>query len=172
MRLSLSVNGVLRVTAAVNGPGYLNVHLNLHDRPKESDYSKIVRVEGTQTQETETVSLHWPQSELRLGDVLEIRLLDDGEADAPTTVKRSSESPRNLFSHAELANELVGVVSDFDSRLMELLSKSEQLESADEHKTFKTAVGRVLYATGENFLYPVYRRHKELIPDELKGELL
>jgi hypothetical protein len=30
----------------------------------------------------------------------------------------------------------------------------------------------VAWEVGENLLYPVYRRHKELIPEELKGEIL
>ena len=64
MRISLNVNGIPRVIAAVNGPGYLSAHLNLHDRPKENDYSNVVRVAGIQTLETETVFLDWPQSDL------------------------------------------------------------------------------------------------------------
>jgi hypothetical protein len=35
-----------------------------------------------------------------------------------------------------------------------------------------TAVGRVVWELGDSLLYPIYRRHKELVPDELKGELL
>jgi hypothetical protein len=42
MRLSLSVNGSTRVIASLAVPGYLSAHLNMHDRPNESDYSKKV----------------------------------------------------------------------------------------------------------------------------------
>ena len=55
---------------------------------------------------------------------------------------------------------------------MELVGKSEATESAEEHKTFTTAVGRVLCELGDSLLYPVYRRHKELAPMIFKGELL
>ena len=41
------------MVAAVNGPGYLSAHLNLCERPKDNDYSKTVRVVGTQMLETE-----------------------------------------------------------------------------------------------------------------------
>lgn len=172
MRLSLTVNGTQRIVAAVSGPGYLNVHLNLHERPKEKDHSIVVRTAGIQTLESETIRFDWPAVELNTGDSIEIRLLEDGEGDAPNTVQRSSESPRNLFLRPELAQELLALVSEFDSRLMRLVDKSEQMQSAEEHQRFTSAVGRVVYEVGESFLYPIYRRHPELMPDDLKGELL
>jgi hypothetical protein len=67
MRLSLKVNGNPRVVAAVRGPGYLSAHLNLHERPKDNDHSKTVRVVGIQTLETETVRFEWPEFNLSSG---------------------------------------------------------------------------------------------------------
>ena len=122
--------------------------------------------------ETETAYIDWQKLDLQVGDTVEIRLLEDGEGDTPIAVRRSSESPRNLFSRPDLAKELLALVSDFEARLMQLVDRSEKTESEQEHKTFTTAVGRVVTELGDAFLYPVYRRHKELVPDELKGELL
>ena len=122
--------------------------------------------------ETETGYLDWQELDLQVGDTVEIQLLEDGEGDTPNAVRRSSELPRNLFSRPDLAKELLALVSDFETRLMQLVDRSEKTESAKEHKTFATAVGRVMTELGDAFLYPVYRRHKELVPDELKGELL
>jgi hypothetical protein len=172
MRLSLKVNGSPRVVAAVNGPGYLSAHLNLCERPKDNDYSKVVRIVGFQTLETETVRFNWPEFDLQVGDTAELRLLADGEGDEPIAVRRSSESPQNLPSNRELASDVLSVVSAFESRLMEMVDKSKNTESADEHKRFTLAVGHVLAQLGESLLSPIYRRHKELVPDELKGELL
>jgi hypothetical protein len=172
MRLSLKVNGSPRVVAAVDGPGYLSAHLNLHDRPKDNDYSKRVSVVGIQTLETETVRSEWPEFDLQVGDTAELSLLNDGAGDPPSAVRRSSESPQNLFSNPELAREVLSVVSDFESRLMQMLDKSKGIESADEHKRFALAVGYVLAQLGDSLLSPIYRRHKELVPDSLKGELL
>jgi hypothetical protein len=95
-----------------------------------------------------------------------------GEGDAPTEVTRSSESSSNLFSNAGLAKELLKIVADFEDRLWELTSRSEKAEPADEHRKFTLAASHVAYELGEKFLYPVYRRHKELIPDLLKGQIL
>jgi hypothetical protein len=45
-----------------------------------------------------------------------------------------------LFSHPELAREVLSVVSDFESRLTQRLDKSIAIESAEEHKRFTLAV--------------------------------
>ncbi len=116
--------------------------------------------------------MRWPEFDLKVGDVVELRILPDGEGDAPREARRSSEVPSNLLSSAELAKELLQIVSDFDTRILELLTKSEQTEPEEEHKKLNRAVGSVVVEVGQRLLYPVYRRHKELIPDDLKGELL
>jgi hypothetical protein len=172
MRLSLNVNGTSRVIAAVDGPGYLTAHLNLYNRPKENDDSKTVGVSGIETHETETIYFYWPTAQLGIGDEVHIRILDDGQGDAPTRVRKSSEAPLNLFSNRTIASELLNVVAEFESRVMEIVRKSEDSESEDEHKKFTTAVTHVATDIAQKFLYPVYRRHPELVPDELKGELL
>jgi hypothetical protein len=172
MRLSLSVNGAAPIVASLPGPGYLSAHLNMSDRPKENGDNKDVRISGMQTEETETVHLKWPTLNLEIGDVVELRVLPTGEGDQPSEIRRSSESRYNLFSSAELAKELLQAVSDFERRLTELRRKSKEAEPADEHRKFIAAHGAMVWELGQNFLYPVYRRHKELIPEELKGELL
>jgi hypothetical protein len=172
MRLSLKVNGSPRVVAAVNGPGYLSAHLNLCDRPKDNHYANTIRIVGTQTLETETVRSEWPKFDLQVGDTAELNLLNDGASDPPSSLRRSSESPNNLFSDPELAREVLSVVSGFQSRLMQMLDKSRSIESPEEHKQFALAVGYVLSQLGDSLLSPIYRRHTELLPDALKGELL
>jgi hypothetical protein len=172
MRLSLTVNGTTRTIASLPGPGFLNAHVNMSDRPKEAERSNKVRIQGSHTAETETTSVKWPAVELQIGDVVELRILPEGDGDAPSEVRNLSESPSNLFSSGELAKGLLEIVSDFEKRLNGFLAKSEQSESAEEHRKFKLAMGAVLYELGQQFLFPVFRRHKELIPEELKGELL
>jgi hypothetical protein len=172
MRLSLSVNGAPPVVASLSGPGFLNAHLNVHDRPKENDHSIKIRILGHQTAETETISMSWPTADLNVGDVVELRILPEGEGDAPVKVSKSSESPSNLFSSTELAKEMLQVVSDFDNRVMDLVSKSAKVESADEQEKITRAVCAASYEMGRHLCYPIYRRHKDLVPELLKGELL
>jgi hypothetical protein len=43
MRLSLTVNGTTRTIASLQGPGFLNAHVNMSDRPKEAERSNKVR---------------------------------------------------------------------------------------------------------------------------------
>jgi hypothetical protein len=142
------------------------------DRPKDNEDKKSVRLDGMETKETETIHRKWPSIELRVGDVVELRVLPDGEGSEPSEVRNSSESPYNLFSNLELAKELLQAVSQFEEKLMKLSEKSKKLEPADEHKNFTLALGRVVWELGQDLLHPVYRRHKELIPEALKGELL
>jgi hypothetical protein len=151
----------------------LNAHLNMQNRPKDSDYSRNVRVVGTETAETETVRMGWPVQDLKVGDVVELTVLpDNGSSDHPAEIIKSSEVPNNLFSNPEFAKQVFDTVRDFDSRLMQLLSKSEHIEPPEEHHKVKLAIGAVVYELGEHLLYPIFRRHKALIPEEMKGELL
>jgi hypothetical protein len=144
----------------------------MSDRPKDNERETTVRLAGMETGETETVILKWTSVELKVGDVVELRVLADGQGNEPSEVRKSSESPYNLFSNAELAKELLQAVSEFEERLSKLLEKSEELEPADEHKKFTYAWGSVAWELGQNLLHPVYRRHKELVPEALKNELL
>jgi hypothetical protein len=172
MRLSISLNGAAPITASLPGQGYLNTHLVMANRAKENDYSRKVRAVAIETREKETIYMKWPELDLQVGDVLEVRILPDGEGDAPSHCKTSSEAPSNLFSKIELAKELVQVVSEFEKRLMQLRDKARETETAEDCKKFERACGSMAFELGENLLYPVYRRHKELIPENLKGELL
>jgi hypothetical protein len=172
MRLSLAVNGKIQSVASLQEPGFLSAHINMADRPKEDERSNKARIHASHTLETETISMHWPTVELQVGDTVEIRILPDGAGDAPSEIRKLSESPSNLLSDSGLAKELLGLVSEFEKRLAEFLKKSEQVEPAEEHRKVKLAVGHVLAEVGEQLLFPVFRRHKELIPEEFKGELL
>lgn len=172
MRLSMAVNGGNPIVASVPRPGYLNAHLNMSDRPKDNERKMEVRLVGIETGETETVHLKWSNVELKVGDVVELQILPEGKGNEPSEIRKSSESPYNLFFNAELAKELLQAVSEFEGRLSKLLEKSKELEPADEHKKFTRACGSVVWELGQNLLQPVYRRHKELIPEALKNELL
>jgi hypothetical protein len=173
MRLSVYVNGIARSVASLPGPGYLDAHLNMHDRPKDNDRSRKLRIVGHDTSsETENVRLEWTTIDLDIGDVVELQILPEGEGDTPSEIRRSSESDSNLFSNPDLAKELLHLVGDYETRLMNLVEKSKTTESDEEHKKLIKAVGAVLYEHGAQLLYPVYRRHKELVPESLKGELL
>ena len=71
-----------------------------------------------------------------------------------------------------MAKEVVHAVSEFEKNLMRLLEKAQETEPAEDSKKFERACGIVALELGKNLLYPIYRRHKELIPGDLKGELL
>ena len=157
------------VPSLLQRPGYLSAHLNLSDRPQDNECQKTVRIAGIETGDTDTVHLKWPSVDLKIGDVVALQFLPDGEGNEPSETRRTSESPDNLFSISELAKELLQAVSEFEGRLREIAEKSKKLEPPDEQKKFNRAWGTVIWELGQNLLYPVYRRHKELIPEELKN---
>ena len=173
MRMSLSVNGTTRMTASLPAAGFLSAHLNLSDRPKEGTATRKVRLAAFDTSDdTETVSLEWPTINLDIGDVVELRILSDGDGDAPSKTGRSSEAPSNLFSNSGLAGDLMRAVGDFETRAIDILSRSRSLEPPEEYQKLRQAIPGVLSEIASRLLYPIYRRHKELVPDSHKGELL
>jgi hypothetical protein len=172
MRLALAVNGKTRSIASLRGPGFLNDHVNMSDRPKEHERANQARIHASHTLETQTISMHWPTVELQVGDTVEIRILPDGDGDTPSEIRKLGDSPSNLLSDSGLAKELLGVVSEFEKRIAGFLEKAEKVESAEEYRKVKLAAAHVLAEVGEQLLFPVFRRHKELIPEESKGELL
>lgn len=87
MRLSLAVNGTTRSVAWLQGPGFLSAHVNLSDRPKDSERSNEARIHASHTLETETVSMDWPTVELHVGDTVEIQILPEGDGDVPRKIR-------------------------------------------------------------------------------------
>ena len=173
MRIEAKLNGTAKYVAQISGAGFLNAHLNLANRPKENRISSVLRVVGYDTNSpTETVSVKWPEISLALGDVVQLQLLDDGPGDPPVIRKSTSDSPSNLFSDASLAKDLLSLVGDFERNLLDLMRKSEVTEPPEEHQKFKRAVGHAIVDLGEHLLSPVYRRHPELVPEAMRGEVL
>jgi hypothetical protein len=173
VRLEAKLNGTAKFVAQILGAGFLSAHLNISDRPKENSKSSVLRVEGFDTNSpTETVSIKWPEIPLALGDIVQLQLLEDGPSDPPAISRRTSESPSNLFADAALGKELLSIVGECEQRLFGLMEKSAAIETADEHRKFKRAVGHILADLGEHLLSPVYRRHPELVPEAMRGELL
>jgi hypothetical protein len=173
MRIAAVLNGSSQYVASLDGAGYLSAHLNLADRPKEKSRSATLRVEGHETsKETETVFVSWPEIKLGQGDVVQLTVLDDGPGDLPAKRRTTAESPDNLFSSEPLAREVLALCADFETKLLELLSKAESIEPDEELRKFKRAVGHMASDLGDHLLYPIYRRHAILIPESARGELL
>ena len=125
---------------------------------------------GMEMHESETVRLSWRETNLQIGHTVEFSVLSDGEGDPPAEAHKSSGIAQQLILQPELARDVVSLVSTFDAQLMQLIKESNDSES--EHKKFALAVGHAVAELADRLLYPIYRRHRELAPDELKGELL
>lgn len=172
MRIAAFVNGTHLCTAGLSGKGYLGAHLNLALRETEDASERLLRLTGIETRETESTYVDWPSAALKPGDEVTLQLLETGETTEPTSVRPGSAAPTNLLSSEQLAADLLSSCSDFEARLHDVLAKAKANESAAEYEKLLRAIGEISAALGETLLYPVYRRHASLVPEQLRGEIL
>lgn len=173
MRISLTVNSQAQYIASMSSEGFLSAHLNLSDRPKSGEVKRKIRIVGYDTSlATENVSHSWPDIDLALGDVIELTVLEDGVGSPPSSTRRSSQYGGNLFASGDLAAEALEIGQDFEKKILSLLSKADTAETEEEAKKFRLAVGHLLGALGEHLYAPIWRRHSNLVPPEMRGELL
>ncbi|MDR7152472.1 hypothetical protein J2W49_004448 [Hydrogenophaga palleronii] len=125
-----------------------------------------------ETHEEESIYLDWPTVVLAEGDIVTLKLLPDGETSEPVSTRAGSESPENLLTDVLLAQELVSACARFDTDLLAILSKAKTAEPPEEHAKLLRTVADVAAHLGDKVLYPVYRRHPSLIPEQLRGEIL
>jgi hypothetical protein len=141
------------------------------DLPKGNGQVQWFSVSGFDSkQEPDKAHLQWQRTDLRIGDVMELRILPEGDGDPPIVMQGRKQDSSNLLTNADLARELLEVVREYEGKLMALLDKAEEIESKEEHRKLASAVFRVIGEQGNHLLYPIYRRHKELIPESEKGE--
>jgi hypothetical protein len=175
MKLKLSIKGKKEIITCIEGHGHLGAHLNIHNHRKEEKPPSVF-VSGHDTND-ESVTKHynWAERELKIGDKVEIEVLTDSgneESDEPDKTYLSSDERYTLLENANLAKELKGMILDFEKNLFYMFDNVKDCESEDELKKYKRSLGKILMSNAENILYPLYRKHSDLIPDELRGKSL
>jgi hypothetical protein len=140
--------------------------------------------------ETESVHLEWPVVALKEGDAVTLRLLADGPSTQPAKTSRTSDHPANLFSDPSLAAQVLDACKEanlfsdpslaaqvldackeFESRLGVILERSRALEPPEDDAKFLRAVGYLASELGDRLLYPIYRKHSALVPEDLRGDI-
>jgi len=165
MRLQVSVNDGIPVRASLQAQGWLSVHLNLSSDDADSGPSRLrVQAIDKSNEPNSTIS-NWDLGALSIGDTAHIQILHDGEADPPTEVSRTSESPKNLFSNVDQARQLLSAISQCDKELMAVLEGSKAVEPEDEFKKITRAIGGILADLDLNLIQPTLRRHPELLSE-------
>jgi hypothetical protein len=126
MRLALKVNDRNPIRASLQSNGYLSAHLNLTKEPEREEATGRVWLQAIdESKEPNSVSSDWEGGAMSVGDKVEILVLSDGDADPPTEIRRSSESPKNLFSGMEQARMLLSAISSCDKELMGIIDQHE-----------------------------------------------
>ena len=167
MRIEALLNTDSCCTAGISTPGYVSAHLN-HSKTSGIASLTLVAIEA---HETESVHLEWPVVTLKEGDVVTLRLLADGPSTEPAKTSRTSDHPANLFADQNLAAQALEACREFENRLGAILERSRTLEPPEEHAKFLGAVGYLASELGDKLLYPIYRRHSALVPDDLRGDI-
>jgi len=172
MRLALTVNHGTPVRASLQAKGFLSAHVNLRSESVEGDTAGRAWLHAiNESEEPNSINSTWEAGALSAGDRVEILVLPDGDADPPTEVQRSSESPSNLFSNVEQARLLLSAVSSCDRELMGILDRARTSEPPDELHKIARAVGGILSDLDRHLISPTLRRHPELA-DEAKEKKL
>jgi hypothetical protein len=157
MRVQVAVNGGVPVKASISSKGWLSVHLNFaSDHAEDSPGSLWVQSIDC-SDEPNSVNSVWEIGELSVGDIAEVRVLANGEADPPTKVERSTEQSTNLFSNVDHARQLLSAISACDKELMAVLEQSKQVEVEDEFKKIGQAIGGILAEFDRNLIQPTLR---------------
>src|ERR1700694_2999960 len=142
MRVQIAVNDGVPVRASLSSNGWLSVHLNFQTGDQaESSSGSIQAVSIDCSNEPNSVHSVWDIGKLSVGDKAEIRVVADGEADPPTEVTRSTQSPSNLFSNVDEARRLLKAISACDKELIAVIEQSQTVEPEDEFKKIATAIG-------------------------------
>jgi len=165
MILELAVNDGPPLRASLNKKGLLSAHLNASIGADENDTATISLTSIEETDEPNAVHSTWKAGKLSTGDKVEIRLLEDGVAHPPTEVRRTSESPRNLFAGAEQARRLLKAINTFDAELISILELARTVEPKEEFDRVVQAVGAVVMEVDQHLITPILRRHPELLEE-------
>jgi hypothetical protein len=173
MRVQVAVNGGVPVKASISSKGWLSVHLNFASDHGAEDSPGSLWVQSIDfSDEPNSVNSVWELGELSVGDSAEVRVLADGEADAPTKVERSTEQSTNLFSNVDQARQLLSAISACDKELMAVLERSKPVEAEDEFKKIAQAIGGILAEVDRNLIQPTLRRHPELLAEAQAKRLI
>jgi hypothetical protein len=109
------------------------------------NHSRVWLVAYDESEEPNSVTATWEGVRLSIGDSVQIDILPDGEADTPTTITRTSESPKNLFSNVEQARLLLSAISVCDAELLGVLDRAKHAEPPDELLKIQRAVGEIIW---------------------------
>jgi hypothetical protein len=166
MRLSLSVNDRHIVRASLEAKGWLSAHVNLsHGIDSKEPPNRVSLVAYDESEEPNSVTSTWEGVALAVGDKVEINVLPDGEADAPSTLTRTSESPKNLFSDVEQARLLLSAIKICDTELSGVADRAQATEPPDELVKIRRAIAEIAWALDCQLITPTLRRHPELLAE-------
>ncbi|MDE3201963.1 MAG: hypothetical protein KGN79_13695 [Acidobacteriota bacterium] len=170
MRLQVSINNEVPVRASLQAQGWLSAQLNLSSHDNDGGRLSVRAIDSSD--EPNSTHSIWELGTLSIGDSVQIQILNDGEADPPTAVRRTSDSPKNLFTSVDLARELLTAISICDKELSRVLESSRSTEPKDEFQKIAEAMSSIIVDLDLRLIQPTLRRHPELIAEAREMKLI
>jgi hypothetical protein len=166
MRLKVTVNDGVPVCASLQSKGWLSAHVNLELQDGWEKTSGRVFINAIdQSGEPNAVFSTWEVGDIAVDDKVQIEVLADGEAEPPTKVRLTSESPKNLFQETENARALLLAIRSFDTALMEILERARERETQEEFMRIARAFVAISSEIDRELIMPTLRRHPELVEE-------
>jgi len=172
MLLELTVNDGSPIRASLDRVGLLSAHLNVRIGTNETGEASIVLNSFDKTDDPNYLYSKWEVGSLSVGDKVEIRLCQDGEGDPPTEIRRSAESPGNLFSSTDQARLLLTAISACDKELIGVLERAEVAEPKSEFERISRSVSSIIGELDRCLISPTLRRHPELLEEAKQMKLV
>ena len=171
MKIRISINGTKHLIAQVTGKGHLGTHINLDDKKGTGIPQVDIITSGWDTNEsTVTKYSDWPRKELFVGDQMLINILSDdsNQRDEPERWSLSSDEGRTMIESPEIADHILNIAYNYNRELNQLLIDLKDKLAETDLKQLKRAVGYLLVENSERLIYPIYRKHPDKVPEEMK----
>ena len=171
--MRITINGKHLSTPEILGKGFLGAYINLADKQGTGEPEAKVHLSGHDTNDSEeTKYLKWKGTVLKGGDLVQIEIMPNVEADEPIEVK-SSLKDRTIFSiEQNQAEGILEIAYGCNRQLQAMLTNLREELKPDEYRKVAYGVGRVIHEVFSSLAEPIYRKHPSKVPEALKDQPL
>ena len=173
MKIRITINGKHLSTPEVIGRGFLGAHINLDDKQGTDEPEVKIHFNGYDTNDSEeTKYLKWEGATLKEGDLVQIEIMPNVEADEPTEIKSSLKDKSIFGIEQNQAEEILEIAYGCNRQLQEMLTNLREELKPEEYRKVAYGVGRVINEVFSSLAEPIYRKHPSKVPEALKDQPL
>jgi hypothetical protein len=158
MRIKALRNGKAVKTIGLKNDGRLYASLCLSKGQNE------IWLHGTDSKEL----FDWGKITLQEGDSIVLQLLRNGRFDPSKRTSRPDQSKNTHIENKLLARKILRLTNNFFNDLAETMKKAKRVERSAPYAKYKSEISYVWDEIYKRVEAPIYRKHKALIPKQLK----